>query len=164
MKMYLIGSEFDGYCKIGKSEYSELRAQALDRPKLPFPIKVLAEFDAQGEADRVEKELHAYFEHKTARGEWFTYIRPEIFLRKAEQFTGPNPKPGRTEFPLTRKGGIGFEKWVEQMEKDWKLKSAEEKEQIYKGLDALELERKTLKAERIRNARQARKHTAQPVS
>lgn len=114
MKVYLIGNTYNGYCKIGKSEMPELRLSALDTPKLPFSVWLLAEFDAQGEAHRVEKELHKHFSHNKARGEWFMFIEPEDFLKVAEQFTGTNPRPGRTQFPLARPGSIGFEKLLEE--------------------------------------------------
>jgi hypothetical protein len=141
VRVYLIGNIANGYCKVGKSEYPKLRVEALDRPNLPFDIEVLAEYNAQGEAHRVEKELHKFYQDRKTRGEWFQFIKPKDFLLKAKEFTGSKPKPGRITFNAS--GKIAEQKRFDQ----WLIKATEtQKQEAYKIAEAFEEERRVTRA------------------
>lgn len=82
MKVYLIGNTI--YCKIGIACNPKLRVDALDSPKLPFSIELLAEYDAGSDAYAVEQALHKKFSSKHLRGEWFSHIVPNRFSTVAK--------------------------------------------------------------------------------
>jgi hypothetical protein len=93
--VYLIGNLDEGFCKIGKSCTPWMRIHALDSPKLPFPLEMMAILRV-GEADSwVESKLHTAFKHYKVRGEWFEGINPAQFLRKAKALH----KQFRKEYP-----------------------------------------------------------------
>lgn len=78
MFVYLVGNR--EHCKIGMARNPELRVDALDSPMLPFPIKLLAKYDAGIEAPQLEQALHKEFDSLRLRGEWFRGISPADFL------------------------------------------------------------------------------------
>jgi hypothetical protein len=84
MFVYLIGNVDEGFCKIGISHSPEYRVYILDSPKLPFPLHILAKYDAGDNAQEVEQKLHTFYKSRRVRGEWFSYIRPTAFALIAE--------------------------------------------------------------------------------
>ncbi len=85
MYVYLIGNRDYGFYKIGITR-SEVRwrLETIDSPRLPFPLEILAEYDAGCAAHYIESELHKLFKKRQVRGEWFVAVSPKEFLRKAK--------------------------------------------------------------------------------
>ncbi len=97
MKVYLIGNTDYGFYKIGVTKDEvKWRMKAVDSPRLPFELKVLAEVEVGSAAFFVEKNLHVFYKKNNVRGEWFVAIKPKYFVRKAKQlFIDYVPKPKR---------------------------------------------------------------------
>ena len=82
MRIYLVGFAHKGeeFLKIGIAKDIKKRLMLLDSPLLPFPLRLLAEYDAGSSARLVEKNLHRVFKGKHMRGEWFLNVTSMEFL------------------------------------------------------------------------------------
>ena len=112
MFVYLIGSHL-GYCKIGVCQDAPaFRMIAIDKPKLPFELILMAEYNLETKTDTlyprsslidahiaaisktqskaaahfVETQLQKYFNCSHVRGEWFKDVSPSQFLKAAKRF------------------------------------------------------------------------------
>lgn len=75
--IYLFNAVGSNRYKIGHTKCLNTRLKTLNSLQAPFQIKQIASFKCY-HALWFEKSLHNYFEHKTCRGEWFTFTDCEI--------------------------------------------------------------------------------------
>ena len=85
MKIYLLGFAHKGeeYLKIGIAKNPKKRLVLLDSPMLPWPLRLLAEYEAGVSARQLEKQLHQMFQGQHVRGEWFLDITSMQFMEYA---------------------------------------------------------------------------------